>query len=197
LNGGGIFSNTGATSLRSVAVLGNTSTAPTTGAGIAAAGGTVNVGSVLLSNNRVASPSTEANCATNGAGTITTSGFNLSDDATCTSLSLGTDKPNTAAGVSPTLADNGGPTKTHALLTGSAAINSGNPATCPSTDQRGVARQDACDIGAFEFVTASGSFRSVMAPGVSIMQFVPKPPGKPAMAPARDPRLAGLGPASR
>jgi Zn-dependent metalloprotease len=50
------------------------------------------------------------------------------------------------------LLDNGGGTLTHALLTGSPAINAGDPATCATTDQRGVARPQgaACDIGAFE-----------------------------------------------
>lgn len=57
------------------------------------------------------------------------------------------------------LQDNGGPTFTHALLSGSAAIDAGNPAppgsgggACLATDQRGVARPygAACDIGAFE-----------------------------------------------
>ncbi|HET6594678.1 MAG TPA: PxKF domain-containing protein [Anaerolineales bacterium] len=50
------------------------------------------------------------------------------------------------------LADNGGPTQTVALLTGSPAIDSGNNDTCESTDQRGVTRPqgEACDIGAFE-----------------------------------------------
>ncbi len=45
------------------------------------------------------------------------------------------------------LADNGGPTQTHALLPGSPAIGTG--VGCPPTDQRGVAR-DVCDIGAYE-----------------------------------------------
>ena len=51
------------------------------------------------------------------------------------------------------LADNGGPTVTHALLPGSPAINTANNATCAATDQRGVARPfgGMCDIGAFEF----------------------------------------------
>ena len=50
------------------------------------------------------------------------------------------------------LADNGGPTQTIALLTGSPAIDAGNNETCESTDQRGVSRPqgEACDIGAFE-----------------------------------------------
>jgi fibronectin-binding autotransporter adhesin len=59
------------------------------------------------------------------------------------------------------LADNGGPTLTHAPLTGSQLLNSGNPAGCTdpqnpavplSTDQRALPRPAAgrCDIGAVE-----------------------------------------------
>jgi CSLREA domain-containing protein len=57
------------------------------------------------------------------------------------------------------LADNGGPTMTHALLPGSPAIDRGTGVTsatffdCPATDQRGARRPagKACDVGAFEF----------------------------------------------
>ena len=38
-----------------------------------------------------------------------------------------------------------------ALLAGSPAINGGDDAACPFTDQRGFGRVDVCDIGAFEF----------------------------------------------
>jgi Zn-dependent metalloprotease len=50
------------------------------------------------------------------------------------------------------LLDNGGATFTHALLTGSPAIDAGDPTSCASTDQRGVSRPQgvACDIGAYE-----------------------------------------------
>ena len=50
------------------------------------------------------------------------------------------------------LADNGGPTETRALLTGSPARDRGSDAGCPATDQRGVARPQGsrCDIGAYE-----------------------------------------------
>jgi hypothetical protein len=49
------------------------------------------------------------------------------------------------------LADNGGPTQTHALLEGSPAIDAAGDA-CIGTDQRGIARPvgGGCDIGAFE-----------------------------------------------
>jgi hypothetical protein len=50
------------------------------------------------------------------------------------------------------LGDYGGFTQTVPLLAGSPAINAGNDAVCPATDQRGFARPQGthCDIGAFE-----------------------------------------------
>jgi hypothetical protein len=50
------------------------------------------------------------------------------------------------------LANNGGPTQTHALLPGSPAIDAANPNSFPSTDQRGVPRPQGAgpDIGAYE-----------------------------------------------
>jgi hypothetical protein len=57
------------------------------------------------------------------------------------------------------LANNGGPTQTHALLTGSVALDSASPAppgsggnSCERTDQRGVLRPQngRCDMGAYE-----------------------------------------------
>jgi len=50
------------------------------------------------------------------------------------------------------MAGNAGPTLTHALLAGSPAIDAGDDAVCPATDQRGVARDAACDVGPFEYV---------------------------------------------
>jgi predicted outer membrane repeat protein len=51
-----------------------------------------------------------------------------------------------------TLQNNGGSTQTMALLPGSPAIDAGDAAACPATDQRGVLRPQGsgCDIGAFE-----------------------------------------------
>jgi parallel beta-helix repeat protein len=53
------------------------------------------------------------------------------------------------------LADNGGPTWTHALLPGSAARNAGDPSFSPppAVDQRGFGRvaENRIDIGAFEY----------------------------------------------
>jgi len=48
------------------------------------------------------------------------------------------------------LEDNGGPTKTLALLAGSPAINAGTNCTV-QVDQRYAARDAQCDLGAYEF----------------------------------------------
>jgi hypothetical protein len=62
------------------------------------------------------------------------------------------------------LANNGGPTKTHALLTGSPAINAGNTETSPATDQRGAARVGTADIGAYELNNSANSGAFVRLP---------------------------------
>jgi hypothetical protein len=57
------------------------------------------------------------------------------------------------------LRDNGGFTRTHALGSGSPAIDAGSPGTCPASDQRGRPRPvdvngdgvERCDMGAFEY----------------------------------------------
>ena len=56
------------------------------------------------------------------------------------------------------LADNGGLTRTRALLTGSSAIDAGKAAGAPSEDQRGISRPQGSgyDIGAFELAVSSG-----------------------------------------
>lgn len=64
------------------------------------------------------------------------------------------------------LANNGGQTQTHALLTGSPAIDAGNPSTCPLTDQRGYFRPidgngdmvARCDMGAYEYNSSLALF---------------------------------------
>ncbi len=61
------------------------------------------------------------------------------------------------------LANNGGPTQTMALQTGSPAINTGSG--CPTFDQRGAARVGNCDIGAFEF----GGIIVTPCPSISVL----------------------------
>ncbi len=93
----------------------------------------------------------------NSSGTVISQGYNLSNDAAGGDGSTGPggllnatgDIRNTDPALG-SLANNGGPTLTVALLSGSPAINHGDPGA-PPTDQRYYARSDAPDIGAFEF----------------------------------------------
>ena len=84
-----------------------------------------------------------------GAATITSGGTNVISDGSCSPI--GTDQSSTDAVLGP-LADNGGPTLTHALGAGSPAIDAADAGSCTATDQRGVARPQGagCDVGSFE-----------------------------------------------
>jgi hypothetical protein len=84
-----------------------------------------------------------------GAVGINSLGNNLFTDGTCNPVARDLVGVNALLGA---LADNGGPTWTHALGAGSPAIDAGANAACPDTDQRGVARPQGvgCDIGAYE-----------------------------------------------
>jgi hypothetical protein len=58
------------------------------------------------------------------------------------------------------VADNGGPTKTFALLSNSPAVNAGDP-NAPALDQRGYLRFGAPDMGAFEYKGTPLRFTSI------------------------------------
>ena len=91
------------------------------------------------------------------AGSVLSSGSNLIQATSGCAISgaTGSDITGVAPGVNA-LADNGGPTETHALAPGSPAIDHG--AGCSGTDQRGYSRPadgdgdgtSTCDIGAYE-----------------------------------------------
>jgi hypothetical protein len=124
----------------------------------------------LLSSNTAGSgleePVRDANCGCTGdqpdcvndagdARMIQTLGYNLSDDTSCNLDAVG-DQPE---GIDPRigpLADNGGPTMTHALLAGSPAINNGVGIAGITTDQRGYKRDRKPDIGAYEVSSSGG-----------------------------------------
>jgi len=112
-------------------------------------------GSTTLQNSIVAN-----NSGGNCHGTMSSSGYNLSSDGSC-NLSHTGDLNNTDP-LLGTLGNYGGPTQTIPLLSGSPAIDGGNPSGCTDgqgnllkTDQRGMPRPDhedtgGCDIGAYE-----------------------------------------------
>jgi CSLREA domain-containing protein len=84
--------------------------------------------------------------------------FSLLGDGSGSGLTNGVDGNQVGSASAPIdprlgpLALNGGPTRTHALLLGSPAIDAASTPDCPTTDQRGVLRPQgaACDIGSYE-----------------------------------------------
>lgn len=103
---------------------------------------------VLTLYNSIVAHNNGTNNFQQDGGTFTSLGYNLSNawnGLTTASTDLTGDPQ-----LGP-LGDYGGITWTHALLPNSPAIDAGDPATGPATDQRGVPRTDLrCDIGAFE-----------------------------------------------
>lgn len=96
-------------------------------------------------------------CAVGDGASVVAGADNIIEDDGCTTSAIDTDP-----GLDR-LALNGGLTRTHALLTGSAAIDAGDNTDCGTgqtvaLDQRGAARNDgSCDIGAYEVVGTPGS----------------------------------------
>ena len=106
---------------------------------------------LTLTNTIVSSAGENCFLAPFGAGTVVlgVDHNNVFTDATCGAGA--TDLVVADAGLGP-LADNGGPTLTHALLVTSPGVDAADAAWCPAVDQRGVTRPQGagCDIGAFE-----------------------------------------------
>jgi predicted outer membrane repeat protein len=124
-------------------------------------GGTTSVRNTLIAGNFIDLDGIGPDLA----GTVTSGGHNLIGDGSgSTGFTNGVngDMVGTAANpIDPRLgplANNGGPTRTHALLPGSPAIDHGDNTDAPATDQRGVSRprdgdgngSRIVDIGAFE-----------------------------------------------
>lgn len=109
----------------------------------------------LVANSLIANNGTDCETPTG----VRSLGYNLFEDDTGCGL-FGKQTTTDITGLDPMigpLADNGGPTQTHALLGGSPAIGTGGPldggpkkGRCLPLDQRGTPRGGACDIGAYE-----------------------------------------------
>ena len=153
---GGGFINYGSLTLTSSTVTDNHSDANDSGA---ETGGGIQSGDTLVITNSIVAKNYR------GSGTSTADDINGSVTANYSLIGNTTGATITGANnisnVDPLLgplADNGGPTQTHALLTGSPAIDAGDSvagATAGDFDQRGNGfprvNYDVIDIGAFEF----------------------------------------------
>jgi hypothetical protein len=154
-NGAGVsIDNSASGSLLNATMAGNSAgSAGGGGAGITAGtpgsagtvGGVFQQGSVTTVQNSLLFLNSGGNCSPS----IVDVGHNLSYGGAGCPATFATGYPNLGP-----LQNNGGPTKTISLQSGSAALDQ-IPATgagCPKTDQRGVPRPSgqACDIGAYE-----------------------------------------------
>ena len=126
-------------------------------------GGIDNKGTLNLTNTIVAD-----NLGGDCEGKANTTDHSLDSDGSC-----GVEQSKVNPKLGP-LAFNGGPTQTHALETGSPAIDAGDKAACPTVDQRGSTRPDvpgtACDVGAYEFQEVITRPSVETAPASSITQ---------------------------
>lgn len=162
---GGVRSGDVAIDLASSTFTGNSAqgSSASNGGGLllGASGGTTRtaIRNTIVSGNIGSTQDCSAAQVSGGTLSITSQGFNIFGSVTgCPITATTGDLLSTAPMLTP-LADNGGPTFTHALLTGSPAINAGNPAGCVDQfgnalqqDQRGMPRVSnaRCDIGAYE-----------------------------------------------
>jgi hypothetical protein len=158
--GGGIYNSGGAGGSATLTVTNSTisgNSADISGGGIFNDGGTLNLNSSIVANSA-------GGDGERGAGTVNAQ-YSLIEDSSIGFVN-GTNTGN-VSGQDPMLGplkDNGGPTFTHELLTGSAAINAGDPnfTPPPDFDQRGTGFprvvNNRIDIGAFEVQIATPSY---------------------------------------
>jgi hypothetical protein len=144
----GISSQDGEVTLRNVTVAANP------GTGVVISGGRIDIENTIISGNGY-------NCFWSPVASLHVSGVNLSED--CRNFT----ESDPLLGP---LADNGGPTETHALLPGSPAVDAALT-NCLPEDQRGVERPlgASCDVGAYELDPALASEPvALSAPGAGI-----------------------------
>jgi hypothetical protein len=144
---GGLYARTSA-SLYNSTIARNTSAISSAGLYVAAPA-VIRLESVILALNKA--NAVEFDLATAGAGTVTGSNNLIMVHAAVTGVPADTISADPKLGP---LADNGGPTQTLALLSGSPAIDQGNVVRPVTVDQRSFRRVvgSGPDIGAFEFV---------------------------------------------
>jgi parallel beta helix pectate lyase-like protein len=143
--GGGLYNNFGGEATISFCTfVNNTATI--------AGGLTTGYPSLRITATIVANNSAHHSKQQNGAGKMTSLGFNLESGTDCDLTPMPTDQHNLDPALDPTgLQNNGGSTQTIALQVGSPAIGAIPNQMCPPIDQRGYLRpagHSFCDIGA-------------------------------------------------
>lgn len=156
-NGGGLMSfSSSAITLTNVTIVNNTSNTDNSGGD----GGGIYTSGVITMANTILAGNKEYSTANDCFGTLTSQGYNLiqtTSDCTINGTTTGNITGQDPL-ISP-LQESGGVAFVYIPLSGSPAIDTGNPAApgsggnaCPTTDQRGVARPigPRCDMGAVE-----------------------------------------------
>lgn len=168
--GGGIFATGNSLNIVNATIAGNSvSGSSGMGGGIAV----TSIGTVNLKNSIVA-----GNTAPGGGpdiyGNVNSQGYNLIE--TTADATINGDTNGNITGSVPQLgplANNGGPTHTMALLSGSPALDAGTCTGAPAFDQRGMPRPQngSCDIGAYELGVANRFTVSVPVSAVAGSSF--------------------------
>ncbi|MBI3241624.1 MAG: M4 family metallopeptidase [Chloroflexi bacterium] len=124
----------------------------------------VSSGNVALRNSILAGNTASGSISVDCYGPVSSLGYNLIGNASPCFTSTTGDLTNINANIGSLIGTPG----YHPLISGSPAINAGNPTGCVGStgtlnnDQRGVSRVGRCDIGAYEY-TAPGLAASISA----------------------------------
>jgi len=143
----GIANLHGELRITNATIVSNTGSAPGIGGGIHNEDiYSLGIQPVLSITNSIVAHNTGINCG----GVVTSLGHNIEDNISC-----GFNAPGDWSSTSPMLDALGfysGPTLVYGLKIESPAVDAGDDAACPITDQRGLSRVQGmrCDIGAFE-----------------------------------------------
>lgn len=127
-------------------------------------------GIVTIVNSLIGAPADGGN---NCVGTIVSLGHNLDSGNSCGFTATGDiTNANPSLGA---LQNNGGPTPTRGLTGSSPALDAGNDAQCPASDQRGVSRPQgsSCDIGAYEVIGFSTSVTQTVGAQLCVTSTLP------------------------
>jgi hypothetical protein len=175
--GAGIYLD-GTADLKFVTISGNT--AALNGGGICTSGGTLTIqNSIMANNTAIAGSGADFYNDSGSPSTITDSGYNaigVTDGYTWAGTGDWTDQSGSGTYshvitgetgslyLATTLADNGGPSLTLAIIGGSFAIDGGIADVSVTTDQRGETRADPPTIGAFEYIVIGATPNAPTSP---------------------------------
>jgi hypothetical protein len=149
--GGALWIGTGTYTIQNCTISGNT--ASLWGAGIWRGGGTVTVRNTIFASNVGTDTNGNVNgwhinqAVSSGANNIQFPALKGAGPATDVAVAGAVSTADPGLGG---LADNGGPTRTRSIPAAGNAENAGTATGAPATDQRGLPRVGAVDIGAFE-----------------------------------------------